>query len=62
MYENFTFLVTELGDDNELVDIYVDDEAGQLAICPIGGYPQDADSVIYGGETAAEIRARLFDY
>ena len=63
MYENFKFLTTDLDDENEFVfvDIYVDEKAGQVAVCQVGGYPQDSDSTIYGGKTAKEILAR-FDY
>jgi hypothetical protein len=51
---NFEFLLTAPLHGKEW-DLFVDASARQLALCNVGGFPQDADSIVLGGQTASEI-------
>jgi hypothetical protein len=45
--------------EGETVDVYWSDEDQCIAVCPEGLSPQDADSVILGGESAQKLRDEL---
>jgi hypothetical protein len=54
MFSDFEFLLTTTLHGKEW-DVFADPAARQVALCEVGGFPQDADSIVLGGQTAAEI-------